>query len=173
MNRSLILLSIAAFGCCCALQAQTGIAAEAKQAYQAVKNNITKSAEKMPEENYSFKPTPDIRSFAEVLDHVADSQMRTCSAVAGDQKTPNAAGKTSKADVTAALQESFAECDKAYDSLTDANASEMIKAGRGQRSRLGALTGNTTHDNEQYGIMTVYMRLKGMVPPSSDRSMRR
>ena len=67
----------------------------------------------------------------------------------------------------AALNEAFAECDKAYESLTDANASEVIKTPRGQRTRLGALIGNTTHDSEQYGIMSVYMRLKGIVPPSS------
>lgn len=171
MNRSSLWIFIAAFTCGCAIQAQAppGIAAEAKQAYNAVKSNILKSAEKMPDEDYAFKPTPDIRSFAEVLDHVADSQMRTCAAVAGDQKTASASGKTSKADVIAALNEAFAECDKAYDSLTDANAAEMIKTGRGQISRLGALARNTTHDSEQYGIMAVYMRLKGIVPPSSER----
>lgn len=171
MNRMCFVMSVAGMWCACGLHAQSsgGVAAEAKQAYNAVKNNILKSAEKMPEESYGFKPTPDIRSFAEVLDHVADSQMRTCAAVAGEQKTPGAMGKTSKADVIAALNDAFAECDKAYDSLTDANASEVIKTGRGQRSRLGALTGNTTHDNEQYGIMTVYMRLKGLTPPSSER----
>jgi hypothetical protein len=169
VNRSILAMSIATFACACTLHAQTGLAAEAKQAYNNVKTNLMKAAEKMPEENYSFKPTPEIRSFAEVMDHVADSQMRTCSAVAGDQKSPNAAGKTSKPDVTAALQEAFAECDKAYDSLTDANASEMIKTGRGQRTKLGALVGNTTHDNEIYGTLAVYMRLKNVVPPSSDR----
>ncbi len=172
MNRLCVAISMAAIACACAVEAQTptSLATEAKQAYNAVKNNILKSAEKMADENYAFKPTPEIRSFAEVLDHVADSQMRTCAAVAGDQKTVSATGKTSKADVTAALNEAFAECDKAYDSLTDANVSESIKTGRGQRSRLGALAGNTAHDNEQYGIMTVYMRLKGVIPPSSDRS---
>ena len=171
MSRCHIMLSIAGLLCGTALQAQMagGVAAEAKQAYHSVKNNILRSAEKVPDDAYAFKPTADIRSFAEVLDHVADSQMRTCAAVAGDQKTASAAGKTAKADVVAALNDAFAECDKAYDSLTDANATETIKTARGQRTRLGALTGNTTHDNEQYGIMTVYMRLKGIIPPSSER----
>jgi hypothetical protein len=170
-----LLISLASFGYVCALQAQTGstVAGEVKQAYNSVKNNILKSAEKVPEDSYGFKPTPDIRSFAEVLDHVADAQMRTCSAVAGDQKSANAAGKTSKTEIVAALNDAFAECDKAYDSLTDANASEVIKTGRGQRSRLGALAGNTAHDSEQYGIMSVYMRLKGIIPPSSERPTRR
>ena len=67
----------------------------------------------------------------------------------------------------AALKESFAECDKAYDSLTDATAGEMTKAAR-PRTKLGTLVGNTAHDNEMYGAMAVYMRLKGIVPPSSE-----
>lgn len=173
VNRSILLMFIAAFGCAYAGQGQApaGLSAEVKAAYTSVKNNILKSADKMPAENYSFKPTPEVRSFAEVLDHIADSQMRSCAAIAGDDKTPNASGKTAKADVVAALQESFTECDKAYDSLTDANASEMIKMGPRQRTRLGALVGNTTHDNEQYGIITVHLRLKGLVPPSSERPM--
>ena len=143
------------------------MAAEVKQAYDSVKNNILNSAEKMPEADYSFMPSPGIRSFAEVLDHVAQAQMHTCAAVLGEQKSSDAAGKTSKADIMAALKDAFAECDKAYDSLTDANASETVQTGRGQRTKMGALTGNTAHDNEQYGMMTVYMRLKGVLPSSS------
>lgn len=174
MNRYLAMMSIAGIACACAMQAQTSnpLSTEAKQAYTSVKNNILKSADKVPEEDYSFKPTPDIRSFAEVLDHVADSQMRGCSAALGEQKSADAAGKTSKADVTAALKSSFDECDKAYDSLTDAAATEMVKSFRGERPKLGALMGNVAHDNEQYGIMTVYMRLKGIVPASSERPAR-
>lgn len=173
MNRFSVLIAISGFAC--ALQAQTGasLSAEATQAYTAVKNNILKSAEKVPEEDYAFKPTPQIRSFAEVLDHIADSQMHTCAAVAGDQKTASAAGKTGKAEIISALNDAFAECDKAYGSLTDANASELIKTGRGQSSKLGALARNTAHDNEQYGIMTVYMRLKDIVPASSERPARK
>ncbi len=146
------------------------VAAEMKQAYNAVKTNILKSAEKVPDADYGFKPTPEIRSFGEVLAHVADSQMRSCSAVTGEHAQANATGKTSKADLTAALQVSFTACDKAYDALTDANATEAITTPRGQRTRLGALAGNLSHDSEQYGILAVYMRLKGIVPPSSDRS---
>jgi hypothetical protein len=68
-----------------------------------------------------------------------------------------------------ALKDSFAECDKPFDSLTDANATQMIKGQRGERSRLGMLVGVITHDNEEYGYLAVYMRVKGVVPPSSDR----
>jgi len=157
------------FGCITAIHAQSnpGISAEVKRAYTNVKNNLLNMAEKMPEENYSFKPTPEIRSFGEVLSHVAMAQSRACSAIAGgDAGSPNPSAKTTKADIISALHEAFATCDKAYDSLTDANASESIKTPRGQSTRLGALVGNTTHDTEQFGILTVYMRLKGVAPMS-------
>ena len=171
MKRSVVLMSLVSLACAGASNAQapSGMSAEVTQTYTAVKNNILKSAEKMPDAGYSFKPTPDIRSFAEVLDHVADSQMRTCAAVAGDEKKAGAAGKITKSDVTAALNDAFAECDKAFGSLSDANAGEMIKTPMGQKSRLGLLSGITGHDREQYGILAMYLRLKGLVPPSSDR----
>src|SRR5262249_40788917 len=144
------------------------MSAEFKQMYNGIKNNLTKMAEKMPEENYSFKATADIRTFGQLVGHVADAQARTCSAVNGEQKAVNAGSKTTKADLVAALKESFAICDKAFDSLTDAKASEMIQVGQRQRSRLGMLTGMVSHSNEEYGYMAVYMRLKGVVPPSSE-----
>lgn len=171
MPRYSVAICLAAIFGAVAIEAQTAgdTAAEVKQAYTSVKHNILRSADKVPDDAYAFKPTPEVRSFAEVLDHIADSQMRTCAAVAGEHKAGGAAGKTAKTDVIAALNEAFSECDKAYESLTDANASEAIKTARGQRTRLGALVGNLSHDNEQYGIMTVYMRLKGIVPASSER----
>ncbi len=145
------------------------MSSELKQMYTTVKNNLTRMADKMPEEHYGFKATADIRSFGELLAHVADSQANACSAVNGEPKSLNAASKTTKADLVAALKESFAICDKAFDSLTDAKASEMITVRQRQRSKLGALAGTVSHSNEEYGYMAVYMRLKGIVPPSSER----
>ncbi len=171
MKRSFVVMSIVGMACACASKAQapSGMSAEVTQTYTAVKNNIMKSAEKMPEDGYGFKPMPDIRSFGEVLNHVAESQMRTCATVAGDEKKASGAGKMTKADVTAALNDAFAECDKAFGSLSDANAAETIKTPAGQRSRLGLLAGISGHDREQYGILAMYLRLKGLVPPSSER----
>ena len=170
MNRSLPAVPAALLACACTLAAQTNpISTEVKQAYNGVKNNLLKAAEKMPEADYSFKPTPEIRSFGQLIGHIADAQMRTCSAVKGESKSANAGSKTAKADLVAALQEAFTECDGAYDSLTDATAADMIKSPRGQRTKLGMLVGNTTHDNEEYGYLAVYLRLKGQVPPSSER----
>jgi ABC-type oligopeptide transport system substrate-binding subunit len=170
MNRFFVTMLVAALASVYALQAQSEntLSNEAKQAYHGIKNNLTKMAEKMPEENYSFKATPDVRTFGQLVAHVADAQAGTCSAVLGEQKAVGAGSKTSKADLVAALKESFSICDAAYDALTDATASQVVKTRRGSRSKLGALVGNITHDNEEYGYMAVYMRLKGIVPPSSE-----
>src|SRR3954470_18860522 len=162
MNRTAILTLATALASTGALSAQTAnpMSTEAKQAYTRIKDNLLKMAEKMPEENYAFKPVPEIRSFGQLVGHVADSQLGTCSTVKGEAKKGTAGTKTSKADLVAALKESITECDAAYDSLTDATAADMIKTARGQRTKLGALVGNTTHDNEEYGYMSVYLRLK-------------
>ncbi len=149
-------------------QSANPMSTELKQMYTGVKNNHIKMAEKMPEEHYGFKATAEIRTFGQLVAHVADSQARTCSAVNGEQKAVNAASKTTKADLVAALKESYAICDKAFDSLTDAKAGEMISMGQRQRSKLGALAGTVSHSNEEYGYMAVYLRLKGIVPPSSE-----
>lgn len=148
-------------------RADNPLSREIRQAYETVKNNLLKSAEQMPQENYSFKPTSDIRTFAQVIAHAAESQMRTCSAAMGSKKSMDAASKTSKTDLIAALHQAFAQCDKAYEMATDADAANVISTPHGQRTKLGALIGNTIHDNEQYGILTVYLRLKGLIPPSS------
>ncbi len=153
-----------------ALQAQTDnpLSTEVKGSYTNIKNNILKAADKVSEADYAFKATADVRPFGQLVAHVADANLRTCSAINGAAKQGTAATKTSKADLVAALKESFAECDKAYDAMTDANAAKMISMGRMQRSTLSALWGTVAHDNEMYGTMSVYMRLKGLVPPSTE-----
>src|SRR3954447_14762286 len=141
------------------------------KAYQnQMKSAIQRSAEKMPEENYGFKPTPDVRSFGQIIGHVADAQYFFCSAALGE--TNPAPGieksKETKADLVSALSAAFAYCDKAYAALTDANATEVLKFGGGERARLNILSFNTAHDFEHYGNLVTYMRLKGLVPPSSE-----
>ena len=114
--------------------------AEVKQMYDRIKNNLTKMAEKMPEENYSFKPTAETRTFAQIIGHVADAQARTCSTINGAPKSLNAASKTAKAELLATLKDSFSLCDQAFDSLTDANALETFALPQGQHhSRIGLL----------------------------------
>jgi hypothetical protein len=153
--------------CAASLQAQSPHIAEGKQTYAGIKNNLVQMAEKMPEENYAFKPTPDIRSFGELVAHVADAQARMCSMASAAQKSVNAGSKTAKADLVSALKESGSICDAAWDGLTDAAASESVKMGQMQKSKLGMLEFNSIHSNEEYGYMSVYLRLKGVVPPST------
>src|SRR5260370_27948164 len=105
----------------CALHAQEAnpLSADAKRAYLAVENDILKAAEKMPEESYSFKPAPRVRTFGQILGHVAEEHYLYCGAAKGEQKAADVEKtKTSKVDLLAALHESFAYCDAAYDGLT-------------------------------------------------------
>jgi hypothetical protein len=172
MNRKIAAsLAFAAAGLI-AVYAQTppapSAAATLKGAYTRIKTNYVKAAEKMPEENYGFKPVDAEETFGQRVAHIADAQLPTCTGMTGERKTGTAKSKTSKADLVAAIKESFDACDKAVDTLTDANAMELVAAGRGQQPRIALLYGLVVHANEVYGAMGVYMRLKGIVPPSSE-----
>jgi uncharacterized damage-inducible protein DinB len=170
MNRKIAAVLAFAVAGMIAAQAQgpPSVAASAKGAYNRIKTNFIKAAEKMPEENYSFKPVDAVETFGQRVAHIADPQLASCSALTGERKTGTAKSKTSKADLVAAIKESFDACDKAFDALTDANALEPVAAGRGQQPRIAVLYGLIVHSNEVYGAMGVYMRLKGIVPPSSE-----
>ena len=143
-----------------------------KAVYSIIKVNVVKAAEKMPEENYAFRPTPDVRTFGQIVGHVADAQYIFCSMAKG--KPDNGPGieknKTSKAELVAALKQAFAYCDEAYDAMTDRSAAEPIKFLGRDAPRITALNFNSAHMNEHYGNIVTYMRLKGLVPPSSESS---
>ena len=142
-----------------------------KRVQKQVTTWIVSAAEKMPEEEYAFKPDPASRSFGQILGHVADDNYLFCSSVLGE-KTPSPEvekTKTTKAELTSALREAFAYCNRAYDALTDASANETVKAFGQDRNKLGVLWFNASHNLEHYGNLVVYMRLKGIVPPSSER----
>ena len=135
-----------------------GLGAECTSAIPAKKN-----------ENYGFKPAPRVRTFGQILGHVAEEQYFFCSSVKGEQKAADVEkAKTSKADLLATLRDSFAYCDAAYDGVTDATAIQMIKVGQSQHTRLRMLWGNTVHDNSHYGNLVTYLRIKGLVPPSTE-----
>jgi uncharacterized damage-inducible protein DinB len=146
--------------------------ADVQRAYNGLKTNILKAAEKMPAESYSFRPTPDIRTFARVVNHVSEAQLRICGTLNGTaadtlpKVPPETADKTA---IQAALQASFAECDKAYAALTDDNLLQMLTLGPVTRTRISFAWGNVSHDNEQYATLALYLRLKGIVPPSSEK----
>ena len=166
----LSLLPLVAFAGACLLSAQEGpLSSEAQQAYNRTKGNLLAAADKMPEEHYGFKPAPESQSFKDLVAHTADSAAGVCSSFNGEPKKIGAASETTKADLITALKEGLAECDKAYSSLTDAKATEMIEARGGKRPRLGVLYGNAIHLEHEYAQMAVHLRLKGLVPPSSER----
>ena len=150
----------------------SGPAAEVQHSYAGVKANILKAADKMPAGDYQFKPTPDIRTYARVVNHVTEAQLHLCGTVnhtAPDALTKVPAETAGKAEVVDALKASFAECDKAFASASDANLGEMLDTARGKHSRVGLLWGAVAHDEEQYATLALYLRLKGLVPPSSEK----
>lgn len=143
-----------------------------KRTYGSVKKILVAYAKKMHEENYNFKPTDVVRSYGQIIGHIAESQYFFCSIALGE-KNP-APGiektKTSKADLIGALKDAFAYCDKAYDGMTDASAVQIVKLFGNDAPRLSALTVNNMHDLEHYGNLVTYMRLKNIVPPSSEQA---
>jgi uncharacterized damage-inducible protein DinB len=141
-----------------------------KGLYSFLSSTVVRAAEKMPEENYSFKPTPDVRSFGQLVGHVADANYMFCAQAAGE---PNPAKniektRTSKADLVAAVKDAIAYCNKTYDGMTDATGSQMVKFFNFNLAKLTLLSLNTAHTDEHYGNMVTYLRLKGIVPPTSE-----
>jgi uncharacterized damage-inducible protein DinB len=146
------------------------ITASEKGFYSFVSNAVVGAAQKMPEENYSFKPTPEVRSFGQLVGHVADASYMFCSQAIGEanpakdiEKT-----KTSKAALVAALKDGVAYCNKAFDSMTDAKGSQTVKFFNFDLAKLTLFSLNTAHTDEHYGNMVTYLRLKGIVPPTSE-----
>jgi len=154
----------------------TSVAAEVNGFYTNITNFITRTATMVPEEMYAWQPTPEVRSFARLFAHIIDDNNGACSALAGVTPAPArmdtgsagawAADKMAKADLEKALGDSVALCQKAFAAVTPANMMESA-GGRGNRTKIGILIYNTSHINEHYGNLVTYMRLKGMVPPSS------
>jgi uncharacterized damage-inducible protein DinB len=153
-----------------AKQTESPATKEIREEFYAVTNNIRHAADKMPESAYSFKPAPAMRSFGEVLAHVADVQSKTCGSMLRDKKPVPSATGTSKADLTKTLAASFDECYEAFSELSAENENEVVPTPAGKRARIAALTMVLGHDNEEYGYMAVYLRLKGVVPPSTSET---
>ncbi len=146
------------------------LVATSKGIYQIAKSDILRSAEKMPEENLKFQPTPDVRTFGQLLGHVADAQYEFCGAVAEGKPVTKGFEKsaTTRAELVAALKEAFAYCDAVYAKMTDADAAVVIPFFGFKATKLGIMDFNVAHTMEHYGNMVTYMRIKGVVPPSSE-----
>jgi hypothetical protein len=158
------------------LEAQTSnpLVTEAKFPWTVVRDNLLKMAEKMPAENYSFKPVPEIETFGQRVAHIANANLHVCQGVSGQQKPSPPPSVSSKPELVAALKAASAACDAAFNTLTDATAMDKISSRLGgpfppepMRTKLSTLYNMVRHSNEVYGYMSVYLRLKGIVPPSS------
>jgi uncharacterized damage-inducible protein DinB len=144
--------------------------------HMTIRRDLLESAEAMPAADFAFKPTPQVRSFAELVGHVASANNYFCSMAKGEPppSTVNFERTTTdKAELVKALSSSLSYCDAAYKETTDANANQSVKiagpGGAGQSTRAQVLMFNTTHNNEHYGNIIVYLRLKNIVPPSTAR----
>jgi hypothetical protein len=152
-----------------------GLALGIQRAYNGIKANLTEAAAKMPDADYSYTPSPEIRPYAGQLAHVAFFNYVFCSAAKGEpnpNKDEFEKTKTTKADIVKVLGESFAYCDPVYAALTDESALQLVKQGANDVARGSVLANNNSHDNEEYGVITVYLRTKSMVPPSTERAQR-
>ena len=142
-----------------------------QRGYERTKGILLRSAEKMPEENYDFKPVDTVRTYGQIIGHLADAQYLFCSTASGE-KNPDPKiekTKTSKADLVAALKGGFAYCDKVYDSMTDAASTQMVKFFGNDVPKFAVLSINMGHNMEHYGNLVTYMRIKGIVPPTSEQ----
>jgi uncharacterized damage-inducible protein DinB len=142
--------------------------------YASLKRNIIGSAEKMPAEHFPFKPAPEVMTYAGVLGHVIDVQYIFCNAVKGgaNPATGKALDKlTDKAALVSAAKDAFAYCDEVFAGLTNENALALVTIGTApnqrQVARANQLTMVIAHGNEHYGNLVTYMRIHGIVPPSS------
>lgn len=153
-------------------QPPASLAAEVNGFYTNISNFISRSADMVPADKYTWAPTPEVRSYARMFAHIIDDNNGACAALAGVATIPRvdtgsagnwAADKIAKADLQKQLADSIALCQKAFAAVTPANQMEM----NGRRTKLGTLIYNTSHVNEHYGNLVTYLRLNGMVPPSS------
>ena len=141
--------------------------------YETVKGYILAAAEQMPEADYAFRPTDEVRSFGEIIGHIADAHYLFCSA-ALQEENPNGENieesRTSKAELVEALRASVEYCDRVYEEISDAQLAEPATVFGQERNLLFPVAFNITHDDHHYGNLVTYMRLNGMVPPSSQPS---
>ena len=158
---------------------KVGLAMYLQAGYGGLKNDLLEAAKAMPDDDYGFKPgtAPEMRTFGQVVAHVAEGQFGTCGAMRGVENP--AEGRklerelTTKAELVKALSDSFEFCDEVFETLTDENALQFVKVGQGEVARSAVIAGILAHDSEMYGIATVYMRAKDLVPPSTARQTRK
>ncbi len=150
-------------------QAQDPTMASIKTTYEIVKGYVTKAAAQVPEDKYSYQPTKEVRTMAQLFGHIANASTLICNTASGMK----AAGGTDaeklgkKAEIQKALADAFSVCDHAFGMITAKNSAETVDLFGMTHSRIGAMAFNNAHNFEHYGNLVTYMRINGMVPPSS------
>lgn len=150
--------------------APVSLAAGMQRAWAAINTNLTQALEVMPAEHFTFQTTPANKTFGAQFGHVANFRYNSCAAAQGvpnPNQGKNLEQVATRAEMVKALADSTAFCDKAFAQLTDQNALELVTRGRGQVARGAVLSDLIAHDNEEYGVLTQYLRMKGVVPPST------
>lgn len=143
----------------------------ARETFTRVSGLIVRTAEKVPEDVYSFKPTPEVRTMGALLGHIADDHFFLCRVAAGETTKYEAVyeKKTSKAEIVAALKESNTFCNGVFAKMNDTSGKAPATAFGSTMPKLSWLNANTGHTQEHYGNLVTYMRLKNIVPPSSEK----
>ncbi len=143
--------------------------ASVKATHQMVRDYITKAAAQVPEDKYTFQPTKEVRTMGQLFGHVANASAMICNTASGMKAgaAADAEKLATKAEIQKALAGAFAACDHAFTMITTANANETVTLFGQTHSRLGAMAFNNAHNFEHYGNIVTYMRINGMVPPSS------
>jgi uncharacterized damage-inducible protein DinB len=151
-------------------QSANPLTANAKIQLGALTGFVIRSAEKVPADLYSFRATPEVRSMGQLFGHIADALFSMCSTAAGTKppRTGIEESVTDKSALIAALKEGVGYCNTVFDGMTDQKGTETVPFYFGPTPRLSVLYFAVTHTYEHYGNLVTYMRLKNIVPPSSE-----
>lgn len=149
--------------------AQDPTQASVKAVYETVKGYITKAAAQVPEDKYKYQPTPEVRTMGQLFGHIANASRMICGTASGmaAPQAGDAEKLATKAELQKAVADAFSFCDHAFSMISPANASQTVNLFGTTHSRLGGLAFNNAHLFEHYGNIVTYMRINGMVPPSS------
>jgi uncharacterized damage-inducible protein DinB len=168
--RFALMITLAAAPLWCQDAAKNPQLAGAKAFFEIAKTDVLRSVEKMPEAKFGFRPSDDVRTYGQLLAHVADGQFELCGMAKEGKPIDKSFEKSAmtKAAILQALNQGFAYCDSAYAGLTDATSAAMVNwFGNQPRTKLSILGFNTAHTMEHYGNLVTYMRMNKIVPPSS------
>ena len=132
---------------------------------------IMRSADKIPENLWSYQPTPIVRTVGQLFAHIADGSNHICARAVDGKASTESVEKTAKTktEIVAALKKEFAACEADYANMTPQSALQVVDVGGGvKRTRIAEMDYEVAHTWEHYGNLVTYMRLNDIVPPSSE-----